>query len=82
MDDVLKSGYYESSPGYINVDCFVEEVNKLETKTVFYFRNTNKDIIMTEESKKQYRIYKICRFCEEQTIVDKVKDYCHLTSKN
>ena len=30
----------------------------------FYFKNTNKDVIMTEENEEDYRINDICRFCE------------------
>ena len=36
LADVLKSGYYESPLGYINVDWFVKEVLKLE-KNGFLF---------------------------------------------
>ena len=32
LNDVLKSGYYESPLGYDNVDWFVKEVIKLENK--------------------------------------------------
>ena len=52
MDDILRSGYYKSPLGCNNVDWFVNEVIKLENKMTFYFKNTNKDIIMTEEEKK------------------------------
>ena len=53
INDVLKSGYYESPPGYDHVDCFVNEVIKLENKMAFYFKNTQEDFIMTDE--KHYR---------------------------
>ena len=49
IDYILQSGYYESPLGYNNVDWFVNEVIKLENKINFYFKNTNKDIIMTQE---------------------------------
>ena len=49
LDDVLKSGYYRSPLGYNNKDWFVNEIIKLENKMVFSFKNTRKDIIMTEE---------------------------------
>ena len=52
MEDVLESGYYESPLGYDNVDWFVKEVIKLEKKMAFYFKNTKKDIIMTQKMKK------------------------------
>ena len=45
VEDVLKSEYYKSPLGYDNVDWFVDEVIKLETKMAFYFKNTN-DIIL------------------------------------
>ena len=48
LEDILKSGYYESPLGYKNVDCFVKEVIKLENKTAFYSKNNKKDIVMTE----------------------------------
>ena len=34
LDDVLKSGYYESALGYDNVDWFADEVIRLENKLV------------------------------------------------
>ena len=49
LEDVLKSENYKSPLGYNNVDWFVDEVIKLENKMTFYFKNTKKDIIMTEE---------------------------------
>ena len=49
LEDVLKSDYYKSPLGYNNVDCFVNEITKLENKMAFYFKNTKKDIIMTDE---------------------------------
>ena len=79
LEDVLKSEYYKSPLGYNNVDWFVDEVMKLENKMAFYFKNTKKDIIMTEENKEHYRIINICRFCEKNIESDKVRDHCHLT---
>ena len=81
MEDVLKSGYYESSSGYDNVDWFVKEVIKLENKMAFYFKNTRKDIIMTLEDEEDYKNNNICRFCEKNIESDKVRDHCHLTGK-
>ena len=49
LEDVLRRGYYKSHLGYNIVDWFVDEVKKLKTKIAFYFKNTNKDINMTEE---------------------------------
>ena len=31
----------------------------------FYFKNTKKDIIMTEEADEDFRNNNICRFCEK-----------------
>ena len=66
LEDVLKSGYYKYPLGYDNVDWFVNEVIKSENKMTFYFVNTSKDIIITEEDEEDYRINKICRFCEKK----------------
>ena len=49
LEDVLKNEYYKSPLGYNNVEWFVDEVIRLENKMAFYFKNTNKDIIMTQE---------------------------------
>ena len=81
LDDVLKSDYYKSPLGYDNVDWFVDEVIKLEKKMAFYFRNTKKDIIMTQEDEEDYRKNNVCRFCEKIIEPDKVRDRCHLTGK-
>ena len=55
MEDVLKSGYYESPLGNNNVDWFVKEVIKLENKMSFFFKNTMKVIIMTKKDEEDYR---------------------------
>ena len=47
LENVLKSGFYKSPLGYENVDWFVDEVIKLETKMAFYFKNTKEEMIMT-----------------------------------
>ena len=47
----------------------------------FYFKNTKKAIIMTEEDDEDHRNTNICRFCEKEIITDKVRDHCHLTGK-
>ena len=62
LKDVLESGSYESALGYDNVDWFVKEVIKLEKKMNIYFKNTKKDIIMTEEDE-DFDNNNICRFC-------------------
>ena len=78
MEDFLKSGYYKSPLGYDYVDWFVNEVIKLENKLSFYFKNTKKDIISTEEGEENFLINNICRFCEKGKLSDKVRDQCHL----
>ena len=81
LEDVLKSEYYKSPLGYNNVDWFVDEVIKLENKIAFYFKNTNKDIVMTDEDEEDYKNINVCRFCEKFNESDKVRDHCHLTGK-
>ena len=81
MDDVLKSGYYESPLGYDDVDWYVDEVIKLENKMGVYFKKTNKDIIITEEDEEDYRNTDICRFCEKEVISAEVRGHCDLTGK-
>ena len=81
LEDVLESGYYEFPLGDDNVDWFVKEVMKLENKMPFYFKNTKKDIIMTQEDEENYKNNNICRFCEKNIECDKVRDHCHLTGK-
>ena len=80
MDNVLQSGYHKSPLGYNHVDWFADEVIKLENKMAFYFKNTKKDIIMTEKDE-DFRNNNICRFCEKNIESDKVRDHCHLTSR-
>ena len=48
---------------------------------VFFFKNTQKDIIMTEKDEEDYKNNNICRFCEIEILSEKVLDHCHLTSK-
>ena len=55
LEDVLKSGYYESPLGFDNKNWFANEVIKLENKMTFYFKNTKKDIIMTAKDEEDYR---------------------------
>ena len=45
----------------------------------FYFKNTKKDIIMTEENEEDFRDDNICRLCEKEILYNKVRDHCHLT---
>ena len=52
---------------------------KLENKMAFYFKNTKKDIIMTEKDEEDFENNIICRFCEKEVIDNKVRHHCHLT---
>ena len=81
LEDVLKSGYYKSPLRYGNVDWFLNEVKKIENRTAFYFKNTKKYIIMTEEDEESVKTNIIHRFCEKEILSDKVRDHCHLTGK-
>ena len=81
LEEVLQSSYYISPLGSNNVDWFVNEVIKLDNKMTFYFKIRKKDIIMTEEVEEDFKNIDVCRFCEEETISDKVRDHCHLTGK-
>ena len=81
MNDVLESANYESPLGYDNVDWFVKEVIKLENKMAFYFKETKKDIIMTQEDEEDYKNNNNCRFCEKEILSNKVRDHYHLTGK-
>ena len=45
----------------------------------FYFKNTNKDIVMTKKDEEDFKINNICRFCEKDIGCDEVRDHCHLT---
>ena len=47
----------------------------------FYFINTKKDIVMTEEDEENYKNNNICYFCEKEIVDDKVRDHCYLTGK-
>ena len=46
---------------------------------VFFFKNTIKAIILTEEDEQHYRKTNFCRLCEKEINVNKVRDHCHLT---
>ena len=47
----------------------------------FYFKNTKKDIIMTDDDEEEYRNDNVCRFWEKIMESDKVRDHCHLTGR-
>ena len=81
LEHVLKNGYFFSDLDFDVRDCIVCEVRKVENKIPFCFKNTDKDIIMTQEDEEDYRKKIICRFCEKK-LFGKVRDHCHLTGKN
>ena len=76
---VLQRGYHESPLGYDNLGWFVDEVLKLENIMAFYFKNTNKDILLTQDDEEDYRNSIICRFCERNFESDKAGDHCQIT---
>ena len=47
----------------------------------FYFKETKKDVIMTQEDEEDFKNNNFCRFCEKEILSDKVRDHCHLTGK-
>ena len=81
LEDVLKTEYHKSPLGHENVNWFVDEIIKLENKMNFWFKNTNEDIIMTEEDKQDFENDNICRYCEKNIEINEVRDHCHLTGK-
>ena len=54
LEDVLKIGYNNSILDFDSLDWFVNEVKNLENKVAFYFKNTQKNYIMTEENEEDY----------------------------
>ena len=50
---------------YDNVDCFVNEVLKLENKRAVYFKNTMTDIVMTKKDEEHYRNIKSVDFVKK-----------------
>ena len=81
LEVVLESDYSEAPLGYNNIDWFVNQIKKIEIKMNFYFKNTKKDIIMTQEDEEDFVNNNICRVCEKEILSDKVGDHCHLTGK-
>ena len=79
MKDVLQSGYYRSPSGYENVDWSVYEMIKSDNIMNFYFKNIKKDIVVTLQDEKHFRITNICWFCERLNYCNKFRDHCHLT---
>ena len=59
----------------------MDEISRLKKKTASFFKNTNKDIIMSEKDGEHYRITNFCRFRDKQIIAEKVRNPCHLTGQ-
>ena len=45
----------------------------------YFFKNTEKDIILTKEDERDYSNFNSCRFCEKNIESDKVREHCHFT---
>ena len=48
-----------------NVEWSVNENIKLANKIIFYFENTKKHIIMTEQDETSFKSKKTCQICEK-----------------
>ena len=81
MDNVLQSGWHLSPFGEDNVEWFVNEVIKIENKMNFYFKNTKKEIMMTQEDEEDFKNSTHCWFCELPLDGRAVRDHCHLTGR-
>ena len=47
----------------------------------FFFKNTNKAIILIEKDEEDYKSNKFHRVCRKEKIVDEFGEHCHLTGK-
>ena len=81
MNDVLQSGWHLSAFGEGNVEWFVNGVIKIENKMNFYFKNTKKEIVMTQEDEEDFKNSTHCWFCELPLDGRAVRDHCHLTGR-
>ena len=79
LEHNLKTEYHKSPLGHENINWFVDEIVKLENQMNFWFKDTKKDIIMTEEDQQDFENNNICRYCEKYIELDEVRDHCHLT---
>ena len=66
---MLESGYYDTPLGYNNADWYRDEIIKIEKKMAFYFKNTSKKTILTQEDWEEFINNKICRFCEKEVLI-------------
>ena len=55
---------------------------KWRTKWLSFLKNTNKDIIMTEKDVEVFKNNRHCKFCENISESNTVRDHCHLTGKH
>ena len=60
----------------------MDGVIKVENGMNFLLENRKKNITMVEGDEEHYRNDNACRFCENSTTCNKVRDQCHLPSKN
>ena len=67
--------------GYDNVNWYVTEVIKFRKIWLSYLKNTEKDIVMTEDDEEDFKTNIVCRFCEKNKESDKISDHCHLIGK-
>ena len=65
LNDVLQNGCYESPLGYDNVDCFVNEVIKLENKMAVYFKKLRKISLRQKKMKKSLKIITFVDFVKK-----------------
>ena len=75
LEDVLKSGYFDSPIGYDNVYWFVFEIIKLENRMGLCIKNTKKDNKMAEEDDEDYTNFKICRFRGNENKIEEDKGH-------
>ena len=45
------------------------------------FKNTKKNIVVTEDDEGDFENNNICRFCGKEILSEKVRNHCHLTGK-
>ena len=84
IDDNLISVFYSSLIGPNSVGRFVDEINNLENRIVFYFENTAKEEVMSEVGENHSTDNSTCWICEKEIDAErgvKVRDHLHLTAK-
>ena len=81
LNDVLQGGFCETLLSYDILDWFVNEVRKIDNYMGFFFKNTNKDMLLTEEDEQTFDHINICLSCETSIKPNKVRDQCLFTGK-